>query len=204
MFRIGLTGGIASGKSRVASVLGGFGAAVITADDVAREQAVPGGPVLERLASEFGRSILKADGTLDRARLGRMAFSSKEHLRRLNEITSPPLVEEILRRVEALERERPRGVVVVDAALLIDWDIADAFDLVVAVRAPVEVRVRRLVSGGMDERAARDRIDAQMDDGALAAAADAVIENAGSLEELDRKVRDLWESIVRGTEGEER
>jgi len=204
LFRIGLTGGIGSGKSRVASILRKLGAHIVTADDLAREQTVPGSPVLDALAREFGEGVLRPDGTLDRSGLGRLAFSSAERLERLNGITHPPLVEAILRRMEELESEDPGGVLVLDAALLLDWDLGDAFDLVVAVRAPSEVRVGRLVSCDMTEEEALGRIAAQMSDEEFAAASDVVLDNDGSLEDLERKVRNLWDRVTHDPEGERR
>jgi dephospho-CoA kinase len=201
VFRIGLTGGIGSGKSAVASFLRDLGAHVIVADEVSREQAVPGGPVLAALVDEFGPSILRPDGTLRRDELGRLAFSSARGLERLNAITHPALVAAILERMERLERDDPSGVVVVDAALLVDWDILDAFDLVVAVDAPRETRLRRLTSAGLDEDAARARMGAQAPEEAFAHAADVVIENDGTLDGLRDRVAELWERVMSRPEG---
>lgn len=198
MYRIGLTGGIGSGKTEVADALRELGAHVVTADDVAREQTVPGSPVLGALVAEFGPGILRADGTLDRAGLGDLVFSSRPKLERLNVITHPTLVEGILGRVEDFDRTDPEGVVVLDAALLLEWDLCDAFDLVLAVRAPVELRLARLVSGGMTEESARARIGAQASDVVFAEAADVILDNDGSIEELRRKVREFWSRAVDG------
>lgn len=195
MYRIGLTGGIAGGKSEVAATLRSLGAHVLIADEISRDQARPGTPVLEELVDEFGRGVLREDGTLDRGGLGRIVFADPARLSRLNEITHPPLVEAILREMEDLERERSEGVLVVDAALILDWDMADAFDLVVAVRAPLEARIERLVRGGLTESEARARIEVQISDDRFAKAADVMIDNDGSLEDLRVKVSELWRRV---------
>lgn len=197
MYAIGLTGGIASGKSAVAAIFDEFGAHVIVADEIAREQATPGSAVLDALVSEFGRAILRDDGTLDRRRLGRDVFDDPDRLERLNAITHPALVREIVGRMRSLGSSDPEGIVVVDAALLLDWDLADAFDLVLSVHAPAELRVARLVSAGFAEEEARARIAAQLDDARFTAASDEVIDNSGTLEELGDAVLDIWERVVR-------
>jgi len=196
--RVGLTGGIGAGKTVVASMLRDLGARVIEADAIARDLVRPGGGVLEALVEEFGRGILRDDGTLDRRRLAETAFARPGRLERLNAITHPPLVEELLGSMEGAEGGAE--VVVVDAALLGDWDILDAFDIVVTVRAPRATRVERLVAGGMSRRDVEARIDAQDSEDEFARQADIVIDNAGSREELSLEVRRLWRRLSDGTE----
>ena len=198
MVRVGLTGGIGAGKTVVASMLRDLGARVIEADAIARDLVRPGGGVLEALVEEFGRGILRDDGTLDRRRLAETAFARPGRLERLNAITHPPLVEELLGSMEGAEGGAE--VVVVDAALLGDWDILDAFDIVVTVRAPRATRVERLVAGGMSRRDVEARIDAQDSEDEFARQADIVIDNAGSREELSLEVRRLWRRLSDGTE----
>ncbi len=195
MYRIGLTGGIGSGKSEVARVLRNLGARVVVADELARELVEPGSPVLSRLVEEFGEGVLLPDGSLDRRGLGALAFASSEALEKLNGITHPPLVDAIIRAIEEIERESGGGVVVVDAALLVKWDIIDLFDEVVVVTTPVEVRVGRLVAGGLPEREARERIAAQAPEQVFVEAADTVIENDGPLEELEARAERFWNSL---------
>jgi dephospho-CoA kinase len=192
VFRIGLTGGIGTGKSEAARCFARLGALVIRADDVARELVAPGGDTLAALAAEFGAGVLAPDGTLDRALLARLAFASKEATARLNAIVHPPLVAELVRRLEEAEAAGGRGVVVVEAALLAEWDVLDLFDLVVVVRASLDARLARLERGGRTREDALARIGAQLPEDVLLAEADAVIENDGALDRLDAEVRRVW------------
>lgn len=196
--KVGLTGGIGAGKSVVASTLGRLGARVVEADAIARRLVRPGEPVLVRLVEEFGPAILNSDGTLDRARLAELAFGDPARLERLNEITHPPLVAAILEEME--RAARAHDVVVVDAALLGQWDILDAFDVVVVVAAPRETRVRRLVDAGMARADAEARVGAQDSDEEFVRQADLVIDNSGSEEALADQVRRLWDRWTPVTE----
>ncbi|MBD3349832.1 MAG: dephospho-CoA kinase [Candidatus Eisenbacteria bacterium] len=196
MYRIGVTGGIASGKSLVSRMLGELGAHVIEADGVYGELVRPGSPLLDELAKEFGEETVARDGSLRRAVLAERAFGTVSGLRRLNEITHPPLTAEIERRLKELEREDPRGVAVVDAALLPDWEISRSLDLTVAVTAPVETRVVRMKEEGLSEAQARARVEAQRPDEWYAERADVVITNAGTKEELGEKVATLWRRVT--------
>ena len=193
MYRVGLTGGIASGKSTVSRVLSERGAVVIEADVVARSLVEPGSPLLAELTAEFGDGVLQNDGALDRAALGRIAFASEERLARLNEITHPPLVARLITLVEDAERDSAGtgGVLVVDAALLVEWDILDLFDTVVVVDAPIEVRIERLVANGLTEDRARERMAAQLPSEELAQRGDIVIDNSGTLDDLRRAANQL-------------
>jgi dephospho-CoA kinase len=199
MYRIGLTGGIGSGKSEAAEVLSDLGAVVVTADELARTIVEPGSPVLDKIVEAFGREVLTRDGTLDRGRLASLAFGDAANLAVLNEITHPPLVAAIIERLEELDRTGPDGVAVVDAALLTEWDITDLFDLVLLIAAPVEVRVARLVGSGYAEADARARIEAQLPEERLRETADRVIENESTLEELRSAVRALWRTLPPNT-----
>jgi dephospho-CoA kinase len=195
MFRIALIGGIGSGKTEVASRLLELGAHVIEADRVARDIVAPGSATLGMIARAFGPSVIRADGTLNREALAAAAFSSEEGLELLNQITWPPLKDAIIVETERLEREYPAGVLVVDAALLLKWDMLDLFDLVVAVTSPEKARIERLVASGKSEKDARARMRAQAPETELVEAADYVIENNGSLAELRAAVGRLWCSL---------
>ncbi len=203
MYRIGLTGGIGSGKSEVAAVLRDLGAKIVVADTVARDVVGVGTPALAGIVEAFGSGVLSEDGTLDRPKLAAIVFSDREPLSTLNAVVHPPLVEAILSEVETLERPGGDGVVVVDAALLLDWDISDAFDMILAVRAPLDKRLGRLVADGLSDGEARARIDAQPSDERFAEAADVVIDNDGTLVDLRERVAGLWAELPRRSGREE-
>lgn len=195
MYRIGLTGGIGAGKSEAAERFRELGARVVVADEVARELVKPGSELLTRIAERFGPNVIADGGALDRAELAAIAFSSEGALRALNDLTHPPLVREIIRRCEEVEKGAADGVLLVDAALLVQWDILDLFDLVVVVDAPPEIRIRRLKEEGLSEEQARSRMRAQLTDEKLLAAADVVLDNSGTIPELRKRVDELWAKL---------
>ena len=195
MFRVGLTGGIGSGKSLAARLLAARGAVVIEADAVARELVAPGTQLLRALAAEFGDAVIASDGSLDRSRLAAVAFASEDGLARLNALTHPPLIDALVARMEDEERVRERGVLVVAAALLVEWDVLDLFDLVVVVTAPLALRVARLERDGLPRAEALARTGAQLPEERLVDAADIVIPNVGSQAELESRVASFWQSL---------
>ena len=184
MKKIGLTGGIGSGKSTVAAMLAEAGFRVVDADKIARQIMEPGSPVLAKVAEEFGHDVLNKDGTLDRAELARRAFVDKESTQRLNAITHPAIRAESNRQFIQAETDGA-PVAVYDMPLLIELGLNKDMDLTVVVDVDAEERVKRLVtSRGLDEADARARIKQQIDDGARKAAADWVIDNNGPVENL--------------------
>lgn len=195
MLKIGLTGGIGSGKSTVSKKLDELGAFVVDADKIAREIVEPGEPALAELAEEFD-GILNEDGTLNRQELARQAFASREATKKLNSITHPRIRErtdELFHEAE-LEGER---VLVYDMPLLIENGEADRVDHVLVVDAPDDVRVKRLTQyRNLDETDARARIDAQIDRETRLAVADTVLDNSGDLEELMEQVESFWDEVV--------
>lgn len=195
MKKVGLTGGIGSGKSTVARMLANAGFPVVDADQIAREIMEPGSPVLERVAEEFGADILDDEGVLDRSELARRAFASKEATERLNAITHPAIRAESERRFAAAEKAGETAVIY-DMPLLVDLGLHAGMNLTVVVDVDVEERVRRLVEKrGLDEADARARMGQQIDDATRLAAADVVIDNNGSLDALERQVAALVERI---------
>ncbi|MDA2805558.1 dephospho-CoA kinase [Nocardiopsis suaedae] len=189
MLRVGLTGGIGSGKSEVARRLAASGALVIDADAIAREVVEPGTPGLAEVVAEFGAGVLDADGRLDRPRLGAIVFSDTAKLERLNGIVHPRVAE---RTEELMARAPGDAVVVYDVPLLVENGLQGMYDLVVVVDAPEEVRVRRLVEDrGMPEEQARARIAAQASREERLAAADIVVDNAGPIGDLDARVAEV-------------
>lgn len=191
---IGLTGGIGSGKSAVSALLAGYGAAVVDADEIAREVVVPGGPAYDPLVARFGREVLAADGTIDRAALAAVAFADPAALHDLNAITHPAIGLVMAERLGALAT-RGDATVAVAVIPLLGRRHVDALGLeaVVVVDCPPEVAVDRLVRlRGMPEADARARLAAQASRQERLALADYVVDNSGPAEELADRVAALW------------
>lgn len=197
MLHVGLTGNIASGKSAVAKRLAARGATVIDADALAREALATGTPALARVRARFGMSVFAADGSLDRSALGRLVFSDPSARRDLEAIVHP----EVARgRAAALAAARKAGaqIVVSDVPLLFEAGLEGEFDRIVVVDAPEAVRLARLMRDrGLNEADARSVMAVQADPVAKRARATHLIENAGSLEDLDRQVTALWDALQR-------
>ena len=192
MFLIGLTGGIGSGKSTVASRLKTLGARIVDADKIAREIVEPGEPALAELAEAFD-GVLNADGTLNRAELARQAFAAPEATEKLNSITHPRIRERTLERF-AQARTDGVPVLVYDMPLLIENGEYKKMDHVLVVDAEDEIRIDRLVnSRGLDEEDARRRIAAQISREERLAAADSVVDNSGTRDQLLQQVDAFWE-----------
>ncbi len=200
MLRVGLTGGIGSGKSEVARRLAEHGAVLIDADVAAREVVVPVSPGLARIAAAFGDSVLRPDGSLNRERLGEIVFGDPGLRAKLNEIVHP-LVGAWMQAAEraAVQAAGPPGPVIVhDVPLLAESRGRDGFDVVLVVDVPSELQVERLVRlRGMAPGQARARLAAQASREQRLAVADVVIDNSGTLEELDRRVAEVWSGLER-------
>ncbi|MCE0488228.1 dephospho-CoA kinase [Ornithinimicrobium sediminis] len=190
MLRVGLSGGIGSGKSTVSARLAEHGAVVVDADRLAREVVAAGSAGLAQVVARFGTGVVAADGTLDRATLGEVVFGDPQARRDLEAITHP----RIARRTAELVAAAPADAVVVhDVPLLVEKDMGAAYHLVVIVGVGEQERLRRLVDQrGMDPQQARSRIDSQADDTRRRAAADVWLDNHGTVEELERQVDLLW------------
>jgi dephospho-CoA kinase len=209
MLLVGLTGGIASGKSTVSAMLAERGAEVIDADHIARQVVMPGTPAWCKLRDHFGPGVLHPDGQIDRQALADIVFADKSKLALLNEITHPAIFARIADRLEAHHGQDV--VVVLDAALLIEAGLADGVDVVIVVHSPREIQVDRLAAKGVGSQDARNRIASQLEPEKRLARADIVIDNSGSLEDLGRLVDKLWEELqarlaasVRGAHGADR
>jgi len=195
MLRVGLTGGIGAGKGEVARRLAAYGALVIDADQVAREVVAPGTPGLEEIVKAFGTGVLRPDGSLDRELLGEMVFSDDALRGKLNAIVHPR-VGDRMREIE--EGATAADVVVHEIPLLAEGGLASAFDVVVVVDAPPDVQVGRLVSvRGMTRAHALARMSAQASREDRLAVATFVVDNSGSLEDLDGRVAALWDELSR-------
>ncbi len=193
VLRVGLTGGIASGKSLVSSELAARGALVIDADRLAREVLEPGSAGLEQVVEAFGAEVLDHDGALDRPVLGRIVFADPSARERLNAIVHPLVRGRAAERAESAE---PGTIVVEDIPLLVETGQAGRFDVVVVVQSAERERLRRMTQErGMSPEEARARIEAQADDAQRAAVADVVLHNDGAPDELVAKVQELYEQL---------
>ncbi len=194
--RVGLTGGIGSGKSTVSELLRDHGAVIVDYDQIAREVVEPGTPGLAAIVERFGPEVLGADGSLDRPALGAIVFADESARRDLEAITHPAVR---ARAAELEGRAGPGDVVVHDIPLLAESGERGPYDVVVVVDVPREVQVDRLVRDrGMSLDEARARIGAQASRDDRAAVADVIVDNSGSLEELTARVRDLWRELSAG------
>lgn len=193
--RVGLTGGIGSGKSTVVDMLADMGAAVVDADEIARRVVAPGSSVLARLAEKFGSDILLEDGTLDRALLAERAFSDERGTRRLNEITHPAIREQAERDIS--RAEETSEIVVYEMPLLVESGQVSLVDVVVVVDVPESVQIDRAVRRGMDETDVRQRMLRQASRDQRLEAADAVIDNSGSYDATRAQVDALWSEWTR-------
>lgn len=193
---LGLTGGIGSGKSSVSRLLAARGAVIIDADLVAREVVAPDTPGLAAVLAEFGDAVAAADGSLDRAALGRIVFDDDQARARLNAILHPL----IGTRTAELWAEAETGgasVLVHDVPLLVEAHLEGSYDQVIVVDVPVELQLDRLVQlRDMDPEEAASRIAAQVSRETRLAAATQVIDNSGDLEQLERRVDALWKKLL--------
>jgi dephospho-CoA kinase len=197
MLRVGLTGGIGSGKSAVSGLLAAHGAVVLDGDKAARAVVEPGTRGLAQIAETFGPQVLRPDGSLDRARLAGIVFSDEAARAQLNAITHP-LIHKHIQAAEAaaVKAGGPGTIVVHDIPLLAEGQRSSEFDAVIVVDVPTEVQVSRLAGRGMPEDQARARMAAQATRDQRLAIADIVIDNSGTLEELDRRVAEVWADLV--------
>jgi dephospho-CoA kinase len=195
VLKVGLTGGIGAGKSEVSKRLAAQGAIVIDADLIAREVVAPGTDGLSEVVTTFSPDVLAPDGSLDRTRLGDLVFADPQQLSRLNAIVHP--------RVGARMRELedtagPGAIVVHDVPLIAENNLAGAYDLVVVVDVPPRIQLDRLVRlRGLSREQAQARMAAQASREQRLAIAGMVVDNSGSLAELDRQVGDLWAELRR-------
>ena len=199
MLRAGLTGGIGAGKSAVATRLAAHGAVVLDADKAAREVVEPGTVGLAGIVAAFGPGVLRADGSLDRPKLGEIVFADDGRRQVLNGIVHP-LVHERMREAEARAVAQGGGgaILVHDVPLLAEGGRGSQFDVVIVVDVPSEVQVERLVRDrGMTPAQAAARMSAQATREQRLALADIVIDNFGTLADLDKRVAEVWDELVR-------
>jgi dephospho-CoA kinase len=191
---IGVTGQIGSGKSTAAAILGALGAVVIDADRIGREVVDRNPQLRQRLADEFGDDILTSSGNLRRKRLAAKAFANAEAKAKLNELVHPYLLDELRQRVNQWEA---RGrVVVIDAALLLDWKLDYEIDYTLVIHAGLDTRLSRLAERGISRADALARQQAQLPFTEYRRRAGRVILNRGSIDDLRRKLSEWWRQTV--------
>jgi len=192
---IGLTGGIACGKSIVAAMLAGRGALLIDADVIARAAAEPGSPGLAQIVRHFGRDMLLPDGTLNRRKLGERIFAEPKERGVLDGILHPLVIAEIKRQMERYAAEQPDKLIVADVPLLYEAGMGELFEEVMVVYAPPEVQVERLMKrNGLTRAEALQRIEAQLPIGEKAQRADILIRNDGTIKQTELQVEEFWRS----------
>ncbi len=194
---VGLTGGIATGKSTVSAMFRALGCEIIDADVLAREIVEAGEPALAEIAREFGPAVLAPDGTLDRKALGAVVFADGERRRRLEAITHPAIRERFARRLAELGQRGFDGIVMFDAAVMIESGNYRTMERLVVVYAdPATELVRLRLRDGLDEAEARRKIASQMPVSEKAKLADYVIDNRGTREDTERQVRRVHEALL--------
>lgn len=193
MLLVGLTGGIATGKTTICNIFDRLGAYTIEADGLGHEVIeIP--LIKKRILDEFGRDILDEDGKIDRQKLADRVFISEERIEALNELTHPVISKKIHKKLDYLQETDYPGIVVVEAALLPEWDLLEELDFLIIVEAPVWRRRKRLVNKrGYSKDGAERRIEAtEIDEEDLSQHIDFIIENIGTLDELRPKVVKVW------------
>jgi len=195
---IGLTGGIASGKSTVSAKLKELGAAVIDADLLARDVVRKGEIAYNKIVQCFGADILLPGGDIDRKKLGDIVFSDKEKLELLNSITHPEIINRMKERIQELKAEGAK-VIVVDAAILIEMGLHKYVDSVWVLSVDRETQLKRLAERDKyDYREAENRINSQFTDEVRKKYADVVIDNSKPIEEVEKRLEELWNNIAGG------
>lgn len=195
---IGLSGGIGSGKSTVATMLAELGACVIDADRVGHETYLPGSEGFRRIVEAFGPGVVGPDGKIDRPALGRIVFTDTGALARLNAIVHPLIVAELFRRIAAAREESSDRPVVIEAAILAEAGWRALFDRLWVVSVRPETAIARVTaSRGMTREDVERRLAAQMPDAERRRLADVVIENEGSRDELRARVEEAWNQLAR-------
>lgn len=200
---IGLTGGIASGKSTVSLLLKEKGAVIIDADKVAKKIMEPGKPAWTQVVEYFGKEILKGGQEIDRKKLGNIVFSNQKQLEVLNRITHPKIVKEIKKQLEYYKKSSER-VIILDGALLLEIGLNALVDEVWLVAVDEKIQLERLLARdiGLDEKAAMDRINSQMPLKQKLKYADRVIDNSGSIKNTNIQLDKIWREMLQSWQKE--
>ena len=191
---IGVTGQIGSGKTTAAKILTSFGAVVIDADHIGHQVVDRSVPLRKKLARQFGGEILTPSGKLSRKRLARLAFADEAAKQRLNRLVHPFLLKELRRQMKELAKRH--NVVVIDAALLLDWELDRPMDLVLVIHASQETRLKRLAARGISKEDALARQKAQVPFSEYRKRADYVVLNNSTVEKLQAKLQRLYKKFV--------
>jgi dephospho-CoA kinase len=196
MLSVGLTGGIATGKSLASGLFAQKGAFLIDADSVARQAVMPGSPGLERIAGQFGQSVLDSSGALDRDKLGSLVFADPEKRKKLEAILHPLILGNVFARIEELRKQGHAGIVVSDIPLLFECGIQNRFDKTVLVYADASAQMQRLIERNrLAEAQAQQRLSAQMPIAEKRQHADFIIENTGTRADLEVGVNAVWSAL---------
>jgi len=198
MLIVGLTGGVASGKTAVSEVLKEEGACLIQADQIARELVQPHTTTWNELIRVFGKEILREDGSIDRKRLARRVFADPKERRLLNQILHPRMKDEMDRRVKEIGQKDPHAIVVIDAPLLIELGYHREMDKVIVVTATEKQQIGRLKKrDGLNQEEAQKILSSQMPQEEKLKMADFVIRNEGSFEETKRRTKEIFQELKR-------
>ena len=195
ILRVGLTGGIASGKSTVRKIFDDLGCRTVDADAIVAELYAPGRPGHQALVKTYGREILASDGTIDRPRLSDIALATPESASRLNRLIHPLVIEEQARRMSELEASGVDAIYVVEATLLLESGGRERFEKIVVVDVDTPTQIRRAVARGLDAAEAQRRIARQMPRSQRLMFADYVIDNGGDLAELRERTIEVYDAL---------
>ena len=198
MLNVGLTGGIASGKSTVAKMFVKNGAHLIDFDGLAHEVQEPGKPAWKEVVNHFGEGILGPDKKIDRVKLGNIVFADKEKLSKLNNIVHPLVYQEWQWRLEKIGKKEKHAIVLSDIPLLFEGNMQDLFDLTILVLIAPEEQISRLIMrNGVIKEEAEKRLKSQMPISEKISLADIVIDNEGSISETEKRVGQVWKELLR-------
>ncbi len=198
MLKIGLTGGVATGKSSVAKMFEKEGAFLIDMDKVAREVVKPGARAWEEIVKSFGRDILLSDGNIDRKKLGAIIFNDISKRRQLEDITHPVILKETDRLLDKIYKKDPKAIVVIEIPLLIEKNLMNFVDVVVLVYVPTEIQLKRLTKRDkITIREAREKIKSQIPIDEKVPLADYIVNNEGSLYKTCEEVKKIYQNLIK-------
>jgi len=197
MLNVGLTGGIACGKSTVAKMFVNRGAHLIDFDRLTHEAQEPGKPGWQKIVDYFGREILKPDKKIDRVKLGNIVFADKKKLTKLGKIVHPLIYQEWEARLERIEKKEKHAIILSDVPLLFEGKMQYFFDLTMVVLVSQEDQINRLMKrNGWSREEAQRRLNSQMPVSEKIALADIVIDNKGTVADTERKVNEVWQELL--------